>query len=99
MGCRARLREADAETERLSEELSATKREHHYASEPQAYLLEALRRREQEVSDLKRNLREHDAELDRSRRQAEQAVAGRLRVEEDLKQLLSQRQNLAGLQA
>merc|ERR1711865_403818 len=50
--CRTHIRELDAENERLTEDLAATKREHRYASEPQAYLLEALRRREQEVSDL-----------------------------------------------
>jgi hypothetical protein len=97
--CRAQLREADAETERLSDELGAAKREQHYSSEPQAYLLEALRRREQEVLDLKRSSRDYEAELERSRKQAEQAVSARLRVEEDLKQLLAQRQNLASLQA
>lgn len=97
--CRAQLREAEGETERLSEELGATRREQHYASEPQAYLLEALRRREQEVLDLKRNLREHNSELERSRKQVEQAVSARLQVEGDLKQLLSQRQNIASLQA
>merc|ERR1719456_2207705 len=41
--CRGQLRESEAEIETLREELEASKREHHYASQPQAYLLEALR--------------------------------------------------------
>merc|ERR1712139_605627 len=97
--CRGQLRESEAEAERLREEVEALKREQHYASEPQAYLMEALRRREHEVMDLRRSHREHDAELERSRKQVEQAVSARLQVEEDLKQLLSQRQHLASLQA
>merc|ERR1712032_1711421 len=97
--CRAQAHELEGEVERLREELEASKREQHYASEPQAYLLEALRRRESEVLDLRRSAREYDAELERSRKQVEQAVAARLRVEDDLRQLLGQRQHLANLQA
>merc|ERR1719453_204318 len=90
--CRSQLQESQTQADRLLEELEGVKREQHYSSEPQAYLLEALRRREQEVLDLKRGLSEHNSELERSRKQAEQAVSARLRVEEDLRQLLSQRQ-------
>jgi chromosome segregation ATPase len=97
--CRAQAHELEGEVERLREELEASKREHHYASEPQAYLLEALRRREREVLDIRRNLREYEAELERSRKQVEQAVTARMQVEEELKQLLGQRQHLANLQA
>jgi hypothetical protein len=97
--CRAQVRKAVEETEGLREELEAAKREQHYASEPQAYLLEALRRREHEVLDLKRSVREHGAELERSRKQAEQAVSARMQVEDDLRQILGQRHHLANLQA
>merc|ERR1711924_135916 len=97
--CRGLLSEAQAETDRLREELEAARREQHYASEPQAYLLEALRRREHEVLDLRRSLREQSSELERCRVQVEEAVAKRLQVEEDLKGLLTQRQHLENLQA
>merc|ERR1712224_34799 len=95
--CRTELRDAEAEKEKLRDELEAVKREQHYASEPQAYLIEALRRREHEVLDLRRNLQDRNADLERCRKQVEQAVAVRLRVEDDLKQLLSQRQHLGNL--
>jgi len=96
---RAALSDLEAEAERLREELGAARREQHYSSEPQAYLLEALRRREQEVVELQRQLRGRDVELDRSRQQAERAVSARIQVEEDLKSLLAQRQHLDGLRA
>lgn len=91
------LVEAESEVARLTEERDAARREAHYSSEPQAYLLEGLRRREAEALSLKRELRSRDQELERSRQQAEHAVADKLRVETDLKRLLAQRRHLDGL--
>merc|ERR1712014_176134 len=93
------LNESETEIERLKEELEVTKKELHYSSEPQAYLLEALRRREHEVLDLRRQLRTNDAELERSRRQLEHVTSSKIGVEEDLKKVLAQRQHLDGLRA
>merc|ERR1712232_903640 len=43
---RASLEEVQAQLEKVREELDASRREVQYSSEPQAYLLDALRRRE-----------------------------------------------------
>merc|ERR1712187_272594 len=96
---RSTLKNSDIEVERLKEELEVTKKELQYGSEPQAYLLEALRRREHEVLDLRRQLRSHEAELERSRRQMEHVTSSKISVEEDLKKVLAQRQHLDGLRA
>lgn len=95
--CRTQLQDAEVENEKLREELDSARREQHYATEPQAYLMEALRRREHEVSDLKRSLRDRDAEIERGHKQLEHAVTARLQVEDDLKQLLNQRHHLDNL--
>jgi len=95
--CRTALQDVQAENEKLREELESSRREQHYATEPQAYLMEALHRREHEVLDLKRHVREKDAEIERSRKQIEHAVTARLQVEDDLKQLLNQRHLLDNL--
>merc|ERR1712187_620058 len=96
---RSTLKNSDIEVERLKEELEVTKKELQYGSEPQAYLLEALRRREHEVLDLRRQLRSHEAELERSRRQMEHVTSSKISVEEDLKKVLAQRQHIDGLRA
>lgn len=96
---RTSLNEAQSEITRLQEELEAARREVHYSSEPQAYLLEALRRREGEVLALRRDAKAQSSELERARQQIEQATSKRLVVEEDIRKLLAQRQHLDGLRA
>eukprot|EP00927_Polykrikos_kofoidii_P076560 TRINITY_DN73630_c0_g1_i1.p1 TRINITY_DN73630_c0_g1~~TRINITY_DN73630_c0_g1_i1.p1 ORF type:complete len:870 (-),score=214.16 TRINITY_DN73630_c0_g1_i1:55-2664(-) len=96
---RIALRDAETEVSRLKEELDVARKEAQYSSEPQAYLLEALRHREREVLELRRQARATDAELERCRQQAEQHVKSKLQVEEDLKKVLAQRQHLNNLRA
>jgi len=96
---RSALAESEAEVTRVKEELEVIKKELHYSSEPQAYLLDALRRREQEVLDIRRQLRSHEEELERSRHHVETVTSSKIKVEEDLKKLLAQRQHVQGLKA
>merc|ERR1712083_1056913 len=91
--------EREAEVARLQEELEAARREVQYSSEPQAYLLEALRRREGEVLALRRDSKAQLSELERAREQIENATTKRLQVEEDIRKLLAQRQHLDGLRS
>ncbi|CAK0825296.1 unnamed protein product [Prorocentrum cordatum] len=93
------LGQAQAEVVQLREELEAARQEMQYTSEPQAYLLDALRRQQEELLALRRDAKARDAELQRSRQAAEQAVASKAQVEEDLRRLLAQREHLAGLRA
>eukprot|EP00419_Tripos_fusus_P090582 CAMPEP_0172871400 /NCGR_PEP_ID=MMETSP1075-20121228/92057_1 /TAXON_ID=2916 /ORGANISM="Ceratium fusus, Strain PA161109" /LENGTH=873 /DNA_ID=CAMNT_0013721629 /DNA_START=74 /DNA_END=2691 /DNA_ORIENTATION=- len=93
------LEEARAEVAQLREGLETARRDAHYNSEPQAYLLEALRRREGEVLGLRRDLKGRDAELQQCRQQLERAVAKRAEVETDIHNLLARRQTLDGLHA
>eukprot|EP00928_Gymnodinium_smaydae_P043791 TRINITY_DN2927_c0_g1_i1.p1 TRINITY_DN2927_c0_g1~~TRINITY_DN2927_c0_g1_i1.p1 ORF type:complete len:880 (+),score=144.76 TRINITY_DN2927_c0_g1_i1:89-2728(+) len=95
---RASESESRSEIERLTSELEVTRKELQYSSEPQAYLLDTLRQREREMVELRRQIRAHTVELDRSRDQLESAVNGRLAVEEDLRRLLAQRHHLESLQ-
>merc|ERR1712061_724334 len=96
---KATLNGSGAEIERLKEELEVTRKELQYSSEPQAYLLEALRRREHEVLDLRRQLRASDIELQTSRQQMEKVTSSKISIEDDLKKVLAQRQHLDGLRA
>lgn len=93
------LKEAQEEVVRLREDTETLRAEVRYSSEPQAYLLESLRRREGEVLGLKRELRARNVEVEQARQQVEHAVTAREQVEEDLKKLLAQREHLATLQA
>eukprot|EP00929_Paragymnodinium_shiwhaense_P001041 TRINITY_DN101266_c0_g1_i1.p1 TRINITY_DN101266_c0_g1~~TRINITY_DN101266_c0_g1_i1.p1 ORF type:complete len:810 (-),score=185.81 TRINITY_DN101266_c0_g1_i1:220-2649(-) len=94
---RVALTKADEDVDRLRQDLEVTRKELSYSSEPQAYLLEALRRREHEVMELNRRVRSQEVDLERSRQQVESAMAKRLDTEEDLKQLLCQREHLDSL--
>lgn len=98
---RAALAQARATSKGLAEELEVAQREAKAAagSSPQAYLLDALRKAEAEALRLRRELSSQTGELERSRELAASAQAARIRAEEDLRQLLAQRQNLAGLKA
>lgn len=91
------LKQAEGESSKLADELEASRQEVQYRSQPQAYIIEALRGREQEVGALRRQMKSLEAELERSRQQVEQAVAKQLHSEENLKKLLTQRQQLDGL--
>mmetsp|Transcript_62111 Transcript_62111/g.115215 ORF Transcript_62111/g.115215 Transcript_62111/m.115215 type:complete len:787 (-) Transcript_62111:60-2420(-) len=96
---KAMLQESEAEKARLQGALEAARNDLRYTSEPQAYLLENLRQREKEIRELKCELRTCASDLERSRKQAEQAIAARVDAEEDIRQLLSQRTHLNSLQA
>lgn len=91
------LASALAKQEELAEELETTRKELRYSSEPQAYLLEALRRRETDVLGLQRELRAQAAESERLGKQVELAAAAKLEAEGDLWRLLKQREQMANL--
>jgi len=101
--CEARtaLAESKAEAKGLAEELEIARRESKAVagSSPQAYLLDALRKAEAEALRLRREVSSQVQELERCRQQAASAQAARIRAEDDLRQLLSQRQHLEGLKA
>lgn len=98
---KAALAATEAEAAQLRDQLdmAAQEADAMMSSAPQAYLLEAVRAREAEIVQLRRELRETANDLHRSRELQEAAQAARLRTEEDLRQLLSQRQHLDGLRA
>lgn len=96
---RAALSVSKAEAKCLAEELEIARRESKAASgsSPQAYLLDALRKAEAEALRLRRDVSSQFQELERCRQQASTAQAARIRAEDDMRQLLSQRQHLEGL--
>jgi hypothetical protein len=96
---RAAYQEREVEIERLRQDLAVARKELEYSSEPQARILEVLRNREHELLDLKRKMKVQSSELEKSRQQMENAVAGKLQIEDDLKRLLAQREHLQGLRA
>lgn len=85
--------------DQLRQDLAVARKELQYSTEPQAYLLEALRTKEHELLDLRRMTKSQESELQRSRQQAENAISSKLLIEEDLKKLLAQREHLESLRA
>lgn len=96
-----KLEEAEEENSRLRQDLEAARMESRAAqcSEPQVYLHTALRDQKGETNRLKRELKGCRQELELAHQQAEKAHRAKLQVEEDLRKLLVQRQQLDELRS
>lgn len=96
-----KLEEAEEENSRLRQDLEAARMESRAAqcSEPQVYLHTALRDQKGETNRLKRELKGCRQELELAHQQVEKAHRAKLQVEEDLRKLLVQRQQLDELRS
>lgn len=90
-----KLEEARAEVQHLREEGEASRMVSRASTEPQAYILDALTKREAEAIALRRELKSCNQDLEQCRRHLQSSVEKKVQAEEDLKKLLGQREHLS----